>query len=116
MLTDPQSVTINGAATSLPLTNTSPTKRSYTSADGKTRLDVSQLQTKTRFRREFRLSQVKIALDPLTATNNEVSASVIIAVDEPKVGFSDAELGYLIDSVKAAFTSSTYTKILGGES
>lgn len=115
MLNDPQSVTVNGVATSLPLTGAIPTKRSYTSADGKLRLDVSQLQTKQRFRREFRLTQAKVALDPLTATNSEVSTSVIISVDEPRVGFTDAEIGYLIDGVKTAFSSTTYAKILGGE-
>lgn len=115
MLADPQSVTINTVATSLALTGDTPTKRSYTSSDGTVRLDVSQLSTSGRFRREFRLSQSKIAADPISAVNKEVSASIIIAVDEPKYGFSNTELGYLIDAVIAAYSSSQHNKILGGE-
>lgn len=115
MLSDPQSVTINGATSSLPLTSAAATKRSYTSSDGKVRLEVGQFTTKTRFRRDFRLTQTKIAVDPLTAVNQEVSASVIIAIDEPRSGFSDQELGWLVEAVKAAFVAATYNKVLGGE-
>lgn len=115
MLNDPQSVTINGAAVSLPATKQTGETRTYRSMDGEFALDVKQYTSKARQRREFRLTQTKIAADPLTAINQEVSASIIITVDEPKSGFSDTELGYLIDGLKAAFGSSTYSKVLGGE-
>ncbi len=116
MLSDPMSVTINAVATSLPRVGIRPTGASYQNADGSVKLDVNQYNTKGRFRREFRLTQTKIAADPLTAENSSISTSVVLTVDEPRTGFSDTELGYLIDAVKTAFSSAVYNKVLGGES
>jgi hypothetical protein len=116
MLTDPQSVTINATPVSLPRVSTRANGATYANSDGSVKLDVNQLNTKNRFRREFRLTQTKVAADPLTAENQEVSTSIIFVVDEPRNGFTDAELGYLIDAVKTAYSSEQYNKVLGGES
>lgn len=116
MLADPQSVTINAVAVSLPRTQMAPTLNTYTSADGNTSFTVKQNTTATRFRREVRLSQKKIAADPISAVNKEIGASVYLVIDEPRAGFTDAELGYLIDALKAWSTSANYNKVLGGES
>lgn len=115
MLADPQSVTINAVATSLPKTNNGPTQNVYTSSDGNTAMTVKQNVTASRFRREVRLSQQKIAADPISAVNKQIGSSVYLVVDEPKTGFTDAELGYLIDALKAWLTSANYNKVLGGE-
>lgn len=115
MLADPQSVTINAVATSLPRTSNGATQNVYTSGDGNVVMTVKQNVTASRFRREIRISQTKIAADPISTLNKSVGASVYIVVDEPKIGFSDAELGYLIDSLKAWATSANYNKVLGGE-
>ncbi len=115
MLADPQSVTINAVATSLPKVNNGPTQNKYSSADGNTSLDTKQNVTASRFRREVRLSQKKIAADPISALNKEIGVSVYLVVDEPKAGFSDTEIGYLIDALKAWLTSTNYNKVLGGE-
>nr|UJQ85221.1 MAG: hypothetical protein 2 [Leviviridae sp.] len=115
MLADPQSVTINAVATSLPKTANGPTQNVYTSADGNTAMTVKQNTTASRFRREVRLSQKKIAADPISALNVERGVSVYLVVDEPRAGFSDTEIGYLIDALKAWLTSTNYNKVLGGE-
>jgi len=115
MLTDPQSVTINAVAVSLPRTQISATQNSYTSADGNTAMVTKQNVTKARFRREVRLTQKKVAADPISAVNKEIGVSVYLVVDEPRAGFSDAEIGYLIDGLKAWLTSANYTRVLGGE-
>lgn len=116
MLADPQSVTINAVATSLPRTQLGPTQNVYTSADGNTSMTTKQNITAKRFRREVRLSQSKIAADPISAVNASVGSSVYLVVDEPRNGvFSDAELGYLIDALKLWLTSANYNKVLGGE-
>jgi hypothetical protein len=44
-----------------------------------------------------------------------VSASVYFVIDEPKFGFTDTEVGYYIDALKAWLTSTNYNKVLGGE-
>jgi hypothetical protein len=115
MLADPQSVTINAVATSLPRTQQGNTQNVYTSADGNTSMTTKQNTTATRFRREIRLSQKKIAADPISAVNKEIGVSAYLVIDEPRAGFTDAEIGYLIDALKGWLTSTNYNKVLGGE-
>ncbi len=116
MLADPQSVTINAVATSLPRTQQGPTTSVFTSSDGTQLMTVKQNVTASRFRREVRLSKSKIAADPISAINKEAGASVYLVIDEPRNGvFSDVELGYQIDALKAWLSSANYLKVLGGE-
>lgn len=116
MLADPQSVTINSVATSLPRTQQGPTVNVYTSADGKTTFTTKQNITAKRFRREIRLAQTKIAADPISAVNSESGMSVYLVIDEPRNGvFSDVEIGYVIDALKGWLSSANYNKVLGGE-
>lgn len=116
MLPDPQSVTINAVATSLPLTSIGQTAKVYTSVDGKTSMTTKQNTSAKRFRREVRLSQTKVAADPISAVTAESGVSVYLVVDEPRSGvFADTEIGYLIDALKAWLTSTNYNKVLGGE-
>lgn len=115
MLTDPQSVTINSVATSLPKTNVGQTTNVYTSADGVTAMTTKQNSTASRFRREIRLSQHKVAADPISGLNKDLGVSVYFVIDEPKSGFSDTEIGYLIDALKTWLSSANYLKVLGGE-
>jgi hypothetical protein len=116
MLADPQSVTINAVATSLPRTSQGASQNVYTSADGKTTMTTKQNISAKRFRREVRLSQTKIAADPISAVNAESGFSAYLVIDEPRSGvFTDTEIGYVIDALKAWLTSANYAKVLGGE-
>lgn len=115
MLADPQSVTVNAVAISLPRVQAGPTQNIYTSADGNTSMTTKQNITASRFRREVRLSQKKIAADPISAINKEIGVSVYLVVDEPRAGFTDTEIGYLVDALKVWLTSTNYNKVLGGE-
>lgn len=115
MLTDPQSVTINAVATSLPKTVNGTTQNVYTSADGITSMTTKQNVTAARFRREVRLSQHKTVADPISGVNKDLGLSVYFVVDEPRFGYSDTEIGYLIDALKTWLTSTNYNKVLGGE-
>jgi hypothetical protein len=115
MLADPQSVTVNAVAISLPKTQNGSTSNIFTSADGNTSMTTKQNSTASRFRREIRLSQKKIAADPISAVNVEKGVSVYLVIDEPRAGFTDTEIGYLIDALKAWSTSANYNKVLGGE-
>lgn len=116
MLADPQTVTINAVAVPLPKTNNGPTVNTFTSADGKTVMNTKQNITAKRFRREVRLSQTKIAADPISAITAESGLSVYLVVDEPRNGvFSDTEIGYVIEGLKTWLSAANYNKILGGE-
>jgi len=117
MFADPQSVTVNSVAQSMPRQGTTAPDRigTFSTADGTFTFDVRQNKTSNRRRREVRLTQKKIAADPITALNKEISTSVMIVVDEPQWGFSDTELGYLTAAIIAWFTNANRDKLLGGE-
>lgn len=115
MLADPQSVTINAVATSMAKTTPGPNQNVFTDATGNTSMTTKQNASASRFRREVRLSQTKVAADPISAINKSVGVSVYFVVDEPKFGYTDVEIGYLIDALKAWLTSTNYNKVLGGE-
>ena len=117
MYADPQSLTINAVATSFPRNgSTSPDRLGrFVTADGLFEFDVRQNKTASRFRREVRLTQKKVAADPISAVNKEVSASAIIVIDEPRWGFSDVELGYLSSAILTWFSNANRDKLLGGE-
>lgn len=117
MFADPQSLTVNAVAKSLPRVGSEqPTRlQNFQTADGEFQLSIRQDKSTGRFRREARFIQKKVAADPISAVNKEVSASVIITVDEPRWGFSDTDLGYLIAALKTWFDSTSSGKLLGGE-
>ncbi len=116
MLADPQSVTINAIATPLPRTRTGDGTNTYTSADGITTFLTKQNTTASRFRREVRLSQHKVAADPISGLNKDLGVSVYFVVDEPRNGvYNDSEIGYLVEALKTWLSSTNYNKILGGE-
>lgn len=120
MFADPQALTVSGTAVSLPRVGSGNPSRLgvYQNADGSMNLSIRQDQTANRFRREVRLTMKKVAADPISAVNKEVSASVIIAIDEPKVGFTDVELTSLYTALTAALSASSNARLLqlmGGE-
>lgn len=117
MYADPQSVTVNAVAQSLPRQGSTQPDRigTFATPDGTFTFDIRQNKTTNRFRREVRLTQKKIAADPISAMNKEVSTSVMLVVDEPRWGFSDTELGYLTSALIAWFSNANRDKLLGGE-
>lgn len=120
MFADPQTVTVNSVAKSLArVGNTNPGRAgSFRTADGEYLFEVRQNSTANRFRREVRLTHVKVAADPISAVNKEVSASIIFAVDEPRWGFSDADLKLDIAGLVAWWTASSAARqdqLLAGE-
>jgi hypothetical protein len=115
MLSDPQTVTINGGSVPLPRTQQGPAANTYTSADGNTSFTTKQNTTAARFRREVRLSNKKVASDPITGVNRELGLSVYLVVDEPRSGFTDVEIAYYIEALKTWLSAANYNKVLGGE-
>jgi hypothetical protein len=115
MFADPQSVTINGGAVSLPRISSDGGVGEFLSADGLTRFTIKQNVSAKRFRREARLTISKVATDPLTAVNQEISTSVYLVIDEPKWGFSDTDLDYYKDALLAWAADAQTNKLLGGE-
>lgn len=119
MLTDPQSITINAIANSLPRTAAGVNSGVFTKEDGNTKLSVSHTYGK-RTRRMVRVDVSKIAADPLiSAQNIKYSMGTYLVVDVPVTGYTVAEAKQVIDGFIAYLSASSgavITKILGGES
>jgi len=115
---DPQSVTINAVANSLPRVASGVGTGSFKKDDGTVTLSVSHQYGK-RIRRQVRLDHQKYAVDPLVSAQNVLrSMSVYLVVDEPVQGYTLAERKQIVDALTAYLTASTgarTTQLLGGE-
>lgn len=119
MLADPQSVTVNAVAQSLPRTSAGVNAGIFTKDDGAAKLSVSHAYGK-RTRRTARFDFNKIVADPLVPTQNQkVGSSVYVVIDTPVTGFTNVEIKQIVDGFLAWLTASSganITKIIGGES
>lgn len=119
MLADPQTVTINAVAQTLPAIARGVNTSAYQKDDGTVKLSISHNYGK-RTRRTARLDFSKIAADPLVSSQNiKYSMSAYLVIDTPVTGFTVAEAKYVVDALTAYLTASTgakVTSILGGES
>lgn len=118
MFQDPTSVTIDAVATNFNKVGSSdPTKKGvYATSDGNNELVITQNVSATRFRREVRLVTKKIAVDPISSANKEVSSSIIFIIDEPRWGFSDADQVVNIQALADWIAVTTNRdQLLGGE-
>lgn len=115
MFTDPQSVTVNAVAQSLPTIKREEFSSTYRKDDASYTLVVSHAEGK-RNRRVVRLENRKIAADPLTSDNVEYSMSTYLVIDAPPVGYTNAELKDIVLGLTAWLSSANVLKVLGGES
>ena len=119
MLADPQSVTINAVANSLPAISRGVNQSAYQKDDGSVKLSVSHIYGK-RTRRSVRLDFSKIAADPLVSAQSiKYSMSAYLVIDVPITGFTVAEAKQIVDALTAYLTASSgakVTSVLGGES
>lgn len=119
MFSEPQSVTINAVAQSLPRTSSGTNSGVFTKDDGTVQLIVSHQYGK-RNRRSIRLSTNKVSADPLaTGVFQKTDMSVTLVVDHPLVGYTNAEAKQNVDALVAylsAASGAQVTKLLGGES
>lgn len=115
---DPQSITINAVAQSLPRVSSTGSSSKYTKDDGNVSLTISHASGK-RNRRTIRVDHRKIAADPLLGSVNiEYSMSAYLVVDVPKLGYTVTEAKQIVDALSAYLTASSganVTKLLGGE-
>lgn len=116
---DPQSVTINAVAQSLPRTSSGVDSGVFTKDDGNVKLTVKHSYSGSRVRTLIRLDHRKVAADPLaTGYNKEYSMAFYGVIDRPSVGYSNAEAKYTVDALVAwlaASSGANVTKALGGE-
>jgi hypothetical protein len=117
---DPQSVTINSVANSLPRVGSGVNTGAFSNGDATVKMGVSHQYAK-RTRRQARLDFSKIAPDPLiSSTNIKYSMSAYIVVDAPVTGFTVAEQKQIVDALTewlatGSGAANNTTKLLGGE-
>lgn len=115
---DPQSVTINGVATSLPRVSSGTDSGKFQTSDGLVVMSISSSYGK-RIRRAVRLAQTKSSTDPIVPAQNLVaSMSATLVVDVPLLGYTITEEKYIVDALTAWATASSgakITQLLGGE-
>lgn len=117
MFNDPQSITLNGTASSLPRTSSGVTSGQFNTPDGTAILKISHAVGK-RARRTVRLEHAKIAADPLTSANTKYSMTAYVVVDVPPVGYTVAEAQAVVAGLTKWLTDtsgSNVAKLLGGE-
>lgn len=117
MFAEPQSVTVNAVAKSLPRVSFGDRKGVFASNTGDITLTVSH-DLKSRNRRNVRVDFAKTAVDPLLdGVSRPYSMSAYIVVDHPRVGFDNTEvknnLKALVDYLAVA---GNLDKVVGGES
>lgn len=115
---DPQTVTINAIANTLPRVASGINAGSFSKDDGNVKLSVSHAYNK-RTRRALRIDYRKIAADPLISAQSIVyTMSATLVIDTPVTGFTVAEAKQVIDGLVAYLSASSgarITQLLGGE-
>jgi hypothetical protein len=115
MFADPQSVTVNAVAQSLPAISRDAKTSTYRKDDGSYELIISH-DEKNRNRRVVRLNHKKIATDPFTADNVEYTSSFYFVMDVPKYGYTATEMKDMVLGLTGWLISANVLKVLGGES
>lgn len=124
MLTDPLVVSVDSSVTaagtsqeSCPKNYAQGSKSVYAEAGGDISIEVShQTTTAGRQRHLVKVQQKKIAADPYTAVNADVSATAHIVIDEPKFGFTDTELKDIVHRLVGLLTDANVDRLLNNES
>lgn len=116
---DPQSITINAVANSLPRVSVGQNVSSYQKDDGTVSLTASHQYGK-RTRRMIRVDHQKIVPDQMVTANNiKVGMSAYLVVETPPTGnYTVAEAKQIVDGLLAYLTASSgarITQLLGGE-
>jgi hypothetical protein len=118
MFSDPQSITISGAAKSLPRVSSGDFTGEFRAADGSYVLSVKHTSNK-RDRSMVRIDSRKIGANPLDPSRNlPFSAGAYVVLDAPAngTGYTSVELEDLVKALTAYLTAANITKFVGKES
>jgi hypothetical protein len=121
LYTDPQTITINAVAQTLPRTSTGPASGVFTKDDGNVSLTISHQKTgKGRKRSTVRVDYRELTADPITVGHSVMyDMATYVVVDRGDGEFTNAKVKQVVDALTAYLTASSganVTKLLGGES
>jgi len=117
MFADPQVITVNSVAKSMPRYKTDGTKAFYQTPDELYRLTISHTPSGDRIRSMVRVDQRAIVTNPLDSTSNDWDTlSFYCVLDRPTYGFTQAQIEYLIAGFKTWLDNTALGKLTGSES
>lgn len=132
MFSDPQSITVNAVAQSMPRVSQSGLASVYKKSDGTYRLEISHQTTtqnrsrnttsgiqtvkQTVIRSLVRFVKRAIVADPVSSTNDYEELVVQLVVQRPEVGFTMVELEQVWAGFVAWANTATIDKVYGLES
>lgn len=116
MLTDPQILTVNSVAKSMPRIMIEGQKSTYQTSDEIFKLIVSHLRSGKRIRTMSRVEQRAVVQDPLSLENDYDTLPIYTVIDRPEVGFSVAQIQQLAAAHFALMTPTFIAQLVGGES
>lgn len=116
MFTDPQTVTINAVAISLPRITQDGMSATYRAADENTTLKVSHQKSNKKVRSVARIDVRAVVADPLTSANDYETNTIYVVFERPEVGFSTAVINQHATGFFAWLTPTIIAKMMGGES
>lgn len=113
--TDPQSITVNAVAKSMPRISTEGQRSVYQKPEEDFKMTISHQAARDRTRRMVRVDQRVVATDPLTSASEYKTLGVYLVIDEPEYGFSDTEIDYLVQALKGWASTANILKVCGNE-
>lgn len=116
MFADPQSVTVNAVARSMPRISTKDLSATYSKDDETFKLTISHQKSGKRIRSMVRIDQRAIVPDPLTSVNDYETLSFYFVIDRPEVGFSATEVNYLVQGLVTWLDATAVGKLVGQQS
>lgn len=116
MFTDPQVITVNSVAKSMPRFMIDGTKSFYQTSDELFKLTISHIKSGDRVRSMVRVDQRAIVADPLTSVNDYETLSFYCVLDRPIYGFTQVQIEQLVAGFKTWLDNTALGKLTGLES
>jgi hypothetical protein len=116
LFSDPQSVTIDGNAKSMPRVSTNGKSAVYANADESYKMTLSHQESNKRVRSMMRLDYRKVVTDPLTSEQDYDTLTTYIVIDRPEYGFSSTEVVNQIAGLEGWVDATSVGKLYGKES
>lgn len=116
MFADPQVVTVNSVAKSMPRILMDGLSAQYSTSDSLYSLKVSHQKSNARVRTMVRFDQRAIVPDPLTSVNDWETLGVYFVIDRPEVGFTLANIQQNAAGLWVWGDATAIGKLVGGES
>lgn len=120
MLTDPQTITVNAVAKTMPRTLQQGTSSTYELADRTFALSIKhnsyKQDKKSRVKSLVVFSQRAVVPDPLTAVNDYETVNVSFQIDRPDAGFTSVQIQQMVTGFESWLNSTMVDKLYGRES